>query len=301
VHTRVIAAASVLLTAMLLTGVASASHAGKNGRIAVVERGAGGFQIWTVMPDGSSPQQLTRKGFNATPSFSPDGKQLAYLSDQGAGGTYEIWVMSADGSGARQLTHLGGDAGFPDFSPTGSRIVFAGHSAGSPKDDIYAVRTNGSGLLRLTKGAGNNQQPVYSPNGRKIAFISDRKGVSQVWVMNADGRRPIQVTKDKVAHFVVDWSPDGRRLAYDDGNPGTPTAIVVSSPDGSGATMLTHGGTRDFGPRSSPDGRQIAFVRVFGFSSKAEQDTFVMNADGSHQHVLRKGAKQLVPAWQPLP
>jgi TolB protein len=199
------------------------------------------------------------------------------------------------------LTHLRGDAGFPDFSPTGSRLVFAGHTAVSSKDDIYVVKANGSAPKRLTNAAGNNQQPVYSPNGRQIAFISDRTGVAQVWVMNADGTRPRQVTRDKRTHFVVDWSPDGRRLVYDDGNPGTPTAIVASSVDGSHTKLLTHGGTRDFGPRWSPDGRQIAFVRVFGFSSSSEQETFVMNADGTNQHALHKGAKQLVPAWQPLP
>jgi TolB protein len=295
------AAAAAGLAAVLLVGVANATYAGKNGRIAIVQRGGGGFQIWTVLPDGSDPQQLTTQGFNATPSFSADGKQIAYLSNRGAGGQYEIWAMNADGTGQRQLTHLGGDAGFPSFSPTGSRIVFAGHTAASRKDDIYVVKVNGSGLTRLTKGAGNNQQPVYSPDARRIAFISDRSGAAQVWVMNADGTQPKQVTTDKVTHFVVDWSPDGRRLVYDDGNPGTPTAIFVSNVDGSGARQLTRGGTRDFGPRWSPDGRQIAFVRVFGYSSTSEQDTFVMNANGTNQHALHKGSKQLVPAWQPLP
>ena len=294
-------AATAGLGVLLAAGIASATYAGRNGRIAIVEHGAGGVQIWTVLPDGSSPQQLTTTGFNATPSFSRDGKQIAYLSDQGAGGQYEIWVMNADGTNAHQLTHLHGDAGFPDFLPTGARILFAGHSAANRNDDIYTVKANGTGLTRLTQDLGNNQQPVYSPDGRRIAFVSDRTGVSQVWVMNANGSHATQVTKDKVTHFVVDWSPDGRRLVYDDGNPGTPTAIVVSNVDGSAARMLTHGGTRDFGPRWSPDGRQIAFVRVFGFSSGVAQETYVMNADGTHQHLLHKGAKQLTPAWQPLP
>lgn len=298
---KVIILVAANLAALLIVAGASATYGGKNGRIAIVEHDSAGVQIWTVLPDGTSPQQLTTKGFNATPSFSRDGKQIAYLSNQGAGGQYEIWVMNADGTGVHQVTHLQGDAGFPSFSPTGSRIVFSGHTAANRKDDIYLVKTNGSGLSRITKNAGNNQQPVYSPNGHQIAFVSDRTGVAQVWLMNADGTHAKQITKDKVTHFVVDWSPDGRHLAYDDGNPGTPTSIVVSNADGSGAHKLTHGGTRDFGPRWSPDGRQIAFIRVFGFSSKAAQETFVMNADGTHQHPLHQGAKQLTPAWQPLP
>jgi len=137
-------AATAGLGALLAAGIAGATYAGRNGRIAIVEHGVGGVQIWTVLPDGSSPQQLTTTGFNATPSFSRDGKQIAYLSDQGAGGQYEIWVMNADGTNAHQLTHLHGDAGFPDFSPTGARILFAGHSAANRNDDIYTVKANGT-------------------------------------------------------------------------------------------------------------------------------------------------------------
>lgn len=290
-----------LVLCLAIAGTASATYAGKPGRIAIVERGGGGFQIWTVLPNGTDPQQLTTEGFNATPSFSADGRQIAYLSDRGAGGVYEIWLMNADGTGARQLTHLHGDASFPDFSPTGSRVAFGGHTSASAKDDIYVVKVNGTGMTRLTRNQGNNDRPVFSPDGRQIAFVSDRTGVSQIWMMNRDGTHQRQLTKDTLAHYGVDWSPNGLRLVFDDGGPGMPTAIFVMNADGSGKRQLTHGGTRDFGPAWSPDGRRIAFVRVFGFSSTAEQDVFVMNANGTGQHALHKGGKQLVPAWQPVP
>ena len=70
--------------------------------------------------------------------------------------------------------------------------------------------------------------------------------------------------------------------------------------DGAGKHRLTHTSNRDFGATWSPDGKKIAFVRVFGFSQRAEQDVFVMDADGTHQHALHKGGKQLLPSWQPL-
>jgi Tol biopolymer transport system component len=288
------------LAAAALVGTAGATYAGKNGRIAIAEHGSGGVQIWAVLPDGSDPKQLTTEGFNATPAFSRDGRRMAYLSDRG-GGTYDIWLMRADGTAAHQLTHMRGNAEFPDFAPGGLRVAFDGLTAGSAKDDIYVIGTDGKGLTRLTHGQGNNDRPVFSPDGRRIAFVSDRTGVQQVWVMNVDGTRQHQLTTKTLAHYAVDWSPDGKRIVFDEGGPGQPTAIVVAKADGTDQTKITHGATRDFGAVWSPDGRQIAFVRVFGFSSNAEQDVYVMNANGTGQHALHRGAKQLVPAWQPLP
>ena len=296
-----IAVVSGVLASMSLIATAGATYAGKNGRIAIAEHGGKGVEIWTVLPDGGDPQQLTTSGFNATPAFSADGAQIAYLSDAGPRGTYEIWLMNADGTAQRQLTHLRGDASFPDFSPTGSRVAFGGHTGSSAKDDIYVVRVNGKGLTQLTKGEGHNDRPVWSPDGRHIAFVSDRTGVSQVWVMNRDGTHQQQLTRETLAHYGVDWSPDGSRFVFDEGGPGMPTAIFVMNANGTGKRQLTHGGTRDFAPAWSPDGRKIAFVRVFGFSAKSEQDVFIMNADGTGQHALHKGNKQLVPGWQPVP
>lgn len=284
-----------------IVGTAGATYAGKNGRIAIAEHDGAGVQIWTVLPNGSDPQQLTTEGFNATPAFSRDGKTIAYLSDQSAGGTYELWLMRADGTAPRQLTHMRGNAEFPDFAPGGIRVAFDGVTAGSTKDDIYVIATSGKGLTRLTRNQGNNDRPVFSPDGKRIAFISDRTGVQQVWVMNQDGTHQHQITTKTLAHYAVDWNPDGKRIVFDEGGPGYPTAIMVAQADGSGQKQLTRGPSRDFGAVWSPDGRRIAFVRVFGFSATAEQDVFVMNADGTGQHALRKGKKQLVPAWQPLP
>ncbi len=127
-------------------------------------------------PDGKGQKQLTKgPGFHLCPSFSADGRTIAYCSD--VSGAWEIWTMRANGSKQRQLTHLDGFATFPDFSPDGKTIVFGGNEGADPITQIHTVNAKtGGGLHTLTSCAGFgegcfNDLPVWSPDGTKIAFI----------------------------------------------------------------------------------------------------------------------------------
>ena len=118
--------------------------------------------------------------------------------------------------------------------------------------------------------------------------------------MNADGSGQRRLTDVRRTHYGVDWSPDGRKIVFDEGNPGEATSIWVMNADGAGKRQLTPltGLIRDFGPAWSPDGKQVAFTRVFGTARDARQSVFVMAADGTGQRALSSGGKQLMPSWQ---
>src|ERR1700733_10177456 len=80
-------------------------------------------QIYTVPVNGGSPQQITMQGTdNERPEWSPDSKQLAFISDRS--GSSQVWIMNADGSNARQITSLSTEAGGVLFSPDGKKLVF---------------------------------------------------------------------------------------------------------------------------------------------------------------------------------
>jgi Tol biopolymer transport system component len=292
------------LTGLLVSGVlavlcqgANASYPGAVGRIAFGIAGPdGNGNIYSARPDGRGLRRLTDDSANdLCPAYSPNGRQIAFCSDRT--GAWEIWAMDQNGSDQHQITNLGNYAVFPDYSPDGRRIAFSGDEGTDPNDEIYVVRDNGAELKQLTRAAGNNDYPAWSPSGRKIAFTSDRSGYEQVYVMNADGSGQRQLTFDANTHDQLpDWSPDGRRIAYEDG--ASPNGrIWVMNADGTGKRELTHGPGDDFGAAWSPDGRQIAFVRDFGDGNRP---VYVMNADGSNQRPLHPGAKQYVPAWQPV-
>lgn len=251
--------------------------------------------IYSVMPNGRALQRLTNDpAADICPAYSADGKEIAFCSDRT--GAFEIWKMKQNGNQQVQVTHLGTRSLFPDFSPDGSKIAFMSPSPPPFSFEIFTIDSEGTGSpVQLTNSPGNNALPVYSPDGSKIAFLSNRTGLNQVWVMDADGSNPVQLTFDAVLKGQVpDWSPDGSKIAYQSatGN----GDIYVMNADGSGQTQLTNTPQQEFGTAWSPDGSQIAFVRVLG-AAPSDRAIYLMNADGSNQHMLTQGSA--VPAWQP--
>jgi len=139
-------------------------------------------------------------GINVSPTFSPDGSRMAFVSDQG--GSAAVYVSSANGGPATRLTNTG-KATDPAWSPTGEYIAFVNRET-----DIYIVRPDGSGLKALTGGMGRNYRPSFSPDGRMIVFASDRSGRMQLYVMNASGGRAHVLMPDyRGSQDLPYWSP----------------------------------------------------------------------------------------------
>ena len=120
-------------------------------------------------------------GINISPSVSPDGSRMAFMSDRS--GRAQIYVASISGGAVRRLTD-GKQNTDPDWSPRGDRIVFCGSAS-----DIFTIKPDGSDLQQLTSGAGRNTRPSWSPDGRMIVFASTRQGRSQLYTMTANGER----------------------------------------------------------------------------------------------------------------
>lgn len=289
-----IAILAATLTVALAPAAARATFAGHNGTIAF-PMGGGEVDIYATAADGSGLRQLTHaKGFSGCPSYTRDGRTIAFCSDRS--GSYQIWTMNADGSQQRQVTRFPYPSLFPAFSRDGRRIFFNADDGGPAANDIYVVGARGGKPARLTGAPGDDEYPAVSPDGRTIAYVSHRdKNVSQLWLMDADGKHQRELTHDALAKDELpDWSPDGKRIAYQAGRD-----IWIVNADGSHPTNLTGGrGGLAFGARWSPDGTKVAFVERKG----PLKQLAVINTDGSGLHLLvHTSAKQLIPAWQPLP
>lgn len=301
--TTACAVVALVALGMLVATVrpAQATYPGANGRLAFTLFPADGSNrdVYSTRPDGSGLRRLTTDpSFDACPAYSADGRQIVFCSKRS--GSFEIWKMRKNGSDQRQLTHLGGFAIFPDLSPDGTKIVFSGGGPTATTDEVFVVNVNGTGLVQLTNGGGTSLSdfPAWSPDGRNIAFVSDRSGVEQVWVMNANGSDQKRLTTSNVPEDQVpDWSPDGRKIAYAEGDfgAGQNERIFVIDANGSNPHPLTSGAADDWGPAWSPDGKQIAFVRDFLNGSRP---AYVMNANGSDQHMVNPGPVGAM-AWAP--
>ncbi|MCA9256582.1 MAG: PD40 domain-containing protein, partial [Phycisphaerales bacterium] len=94
-----------------------------------------------------------------------------------------------------------------DLSPDGETIAF------DLLGDIYTLPNEGGEAMAVTSGIAWDMQPRFSPDGKQIAFTSDRAGGDNIWVMNADGAEPKQVTKESFRLLNAPaWAPDGRYI-----------------------------------------------------------------------------------------
>jgi Tol biopolymer transport system component len=271
-------------------------------KIAFTSTRDGRPQIYVMSPGGSGQLRLTKNpGIDTTPSWSPDGKKIAFSraigSPTGLIGTPQISTMNADGTGASQLTSAGENT-TPAWSPDGTKIAFTSTRDGRPQ--IYVMSPDGSGQLRLTKNLGIDTTPSWSPDGKKIAFsraIGSPTGIPQISTMNADGTGASQLTSAG-ENTTPAWSPDGTKIAFSSTRDGHPQ-IYAMSPDGSGQIRLTKNPGIDTSPSWSPDGKKIAFSRAIGGPPGpiGTPQISTMNADGTGARRLTNAGQNTTPAW----
>ncbi len=165
----------------------------------------GNSHIWVANPDGSGGRRLTEGyGINSSPTFSPDGSQLAFVSNRS--GNPQIYVLPVAGGAPKRLTFQGNYNQTPEWSPRGDLIVFTARDERNVFD-IFTVDPSNGKISRLTQDQGNNEEPTFSPNGRLIAFTSTRTGLSQLFVMSADGNFQRQMTTGKEPVYTPAWGP----------------------------------------------------------------------------------------------
>jgi len=245
-------------------------------------------EIYVMNADGSRKRKLTRdRGFDDYPTWSPDGRRIAFLRGRGARG--QLYVVNADGSGLRNLMRIGSPAfsySHVVWSPDGRTIHFG----------RYLISTDGSGARKLPYIP---LIAVWSPDGRQIAFVGNRatglpgpgaarsKADSEIYVMNADGSGTRRLTHNVGYDGEPAWSPDGRKIAFQSSRRvgDSKAEIYVMNADGSGKRNLTRNPANDGSPSWSPDGRRIAFVS----DRDGRPEAHVMNADGSGQRSLTQG------------
>jgi Tol biopolymer transport system component len=163
-----------------------------------------------------------------TPSWSPDGTQLVFTGYDG--GLSDLFVVRADGTGLRRLTEDKYADLHPVWSPDGKTIAFATDRGGETNFKTLAIGNMRIGLYDLDTGGiellenmdrGKNVSPQWAPDGRSVAFVSDRNGVSNIFLYDLAEKSLYQLTDFYTGSQgitplspVLSWAQEADRMAF---------------------------------------------------------------------------------------
>lgn len=259
-------------------------------------RGEQSKELYLMDYDGHDQKPLTaNRSLNLTPSWSPDGRALAYISYRnGRPDLYRAFIYEGRGD------HLVAGPGMsftPSWSPDSTLLAFTSTRDGN--SEIYVIHADGSGLRRLTNHRAIDTSPCWSPNGREIAFTSDRTGAPQIYVMDADGLNQRRISFDGSYNDSSAWSPSRQysEIAWASRIERGPFDIVVYNFETGQVRQLTTGRGSNESPSWSPNGLHLAFTSTRSGSPQV----YTMNRDGTNVHRLTQEGANTTPKWGPAP
>ncbi|HEX9754096.1 MAG TPA: hypothetical protein VGA42_00225, partial [Gemmatimonadales bacterium] len=201
--------------------------------------------------DGSDLRQLTDNGaYNAEATVSPDGTRIIFTSTMD--GDIDLYVMSVDGTGIRRITDRVGYDGGAFFSADGTRIVWRAAYPVTASDTADYAALLAQRLVRPAR--------------------------TEVWVADADGKNPRQVTRLGGANFAPFFHPDGKRIIFSS-NYESPRSgafdLYLINQDGTGLEKVTTHADFDSFPMFSPDGRKLVWASNRNPKNPGETNLFI--------------------------
>ncbi|MGB5210512.1 MAG: Tol-Pal system beta propeller repeat protein TolB [Gammaproteobacteria bacterium] len=253
------------------------------------------YRLFVADADGANPQMIAESSEPLmSPSWSPDGRRLAYVSFEGK--RSGIYVQELTTGKRTQVSARPGINGAPAFSPDGRWLALT-LSGQDGNLDIHVLNPATGALRRLTTNSAIDTEAAWSADGKEIYFTSDRSGGPQVYAVPADGSsNPRRVTFEGRYNARPRVTPDGNSLVVVHNDQGNYRIALVDLQ--TKATRILTDGRQDESPSLAPNGTMIIYAtRVAGRGTLAAVST-----DGRISQSLAAAAGDVrEPAWSPYP
>jgi TolB protein len=253
------------------------------------------YTLMVADSDGYNPQTVVRSREPLlSPSWSPDGRKLAYVSFER--GNSSIYIQEIATGSREVVSSFRGINGAPAFSPDGRRLALTLSRSGNP--EIYVMDLGTKALTQITRHWGIDTEPAWTPDGQSLVFTSDRGGKPQLYQVSAAGGEAQRITSRGEYNARASVASDGKRIAMAQGGGNVYRIAVLDRSFGSGGdVLLLSPGNLDESPSFAPNGSMVLYAAREGRRGVL----YAVSADARvRQRLVLAEGDVREPAWSPF-